>query len=506
MDAGEALLVLLLIPGGAGILTMLTPQRYPNVIRSISLVAAIAMLTDSIYIFAVYDYAQGGLQFDLQFTWIENVSIFKENGISLHLAVDGIAAPLVLLNGLVTFAGVLVSWKIDKRNKDFFILFNALVAGVFGVYISQDLFFWFFFYELAVLPMYLLIVVWGSTNKEYGAMKLTMVLVGGSVLVFIGILAVFIEAGAGTFDMPVLREIDFDTGFAKTFFPFFMIGAGVLAGLWPFHTWSPDGHVAAPTAVSMLHAGVLMKLGAFGIIRLGIEILPEGTDLWMPVLMVLGTIAAVYGALSALRQTDLKFVIGYSSVSHMGFVLMGLGTMNTIGVNGAVLQMFSHGVMTALFFAMVGAVYDQAHTRDIRAFGGIIQRMPLFVIFFGIAGLASLGLPGLSGFIAEFHIFVGAIDAFPLFAALGVLSAAITAVYVLRLLGRVTLGPFNPKWDGLHDLTRWEVVAGLTLIAPIVAMGVWPDPFVDRIASAVLELPGIEDIGAAFRDLPVIRG
>jgi NADH-quinone oxidoreductase subunit M len=190
----------------------------------------------------------------------------------------------------------------------------------------------------------------------------------------------------------------------------------------------------------------------------------------------------------------------------MGFVLMGLGTMNTIGVNGAVLQMFSHGVMTALFFAMVGAVYDQAHTRDIRAFGGIIQRMPLFVIFFGIAGLASLGLPGLSGFIAEFHIFVGAVDAFPVFAALGVLSAAITAVYILRLLGRVTLGPFNPKWDGLHDLTRWEVVAGLTLIAPIVAMGVWPDPFVDRIASAVLELPGVEDISAAFRDLPVIRG
>jgi NADH-quinone oxidoreductase subunit M len=337
-------------------------------------------------------------------------------------------------------------------------------------------------------------------------MKLTMVLVGGSVLIFIGIFAVFVEAGAGTFDMPVLREIDFDTGFAKTFFPFFMIGAGVLAGMWPFHTWSPDGHVAAPTAVSMLHAGVLMKLGAFGIIRLGIEILPEGTDLWMPVLMVLGTIAAVYGALSALRQTDLKFVIGYSSVSHMGFVLMGLGTMNTIGVNGAVLQMFSHGVMTALFFAMVGAVYDQAHTRDIRHFGGIIQRMPLFVIFFGVAGLASLGLPGLSGFVAEFHIFVGTVDAFPLFAALGVLSAAITAVYVLRLLGQVTLGPFNPKWDSLHDLSRWEIVAGLTLIAPIVAMGIWPDPFVDRIASAVLELPGVEDIGAAFRDLPVIRG
>ena len=506
MDAGETLLILLLIPGGAAILTLLTPQRYPNIVRLIAVVTGIAVLADSIYVFAVYDYAEGGFQFDLQYPWIENVGFFKENGISLHLAIDGIAAPLVLLNGIVTFAGVFVSMKINRRTKDFFVLFMALTTGVFGVYVSQDLFFWFFFYELAVLPMYLLIAVWGSTNKEYGAMKLTMMLVGGSVLIFIGIVAVFVEAGAGTFDLPVLREVEFDTGFAKTFFPFFMIGCGILAGLWPFHTWSPDGHVAAPTAVSMLHAGVLMKLGAFGIIRLGIELLPAGTDLWMPVLLVLGTVAAVYGALSAIHQTDLKFVIGYSSVSHMGFVLIGLGTMNTIGITGATLQMFSHGVMTALFFALVGALYDQAHTRDIRVFGGIIQRMPLFVIFFGLAGLASLGLPGLSGFVAEFHIFVGAIDAFPLFAALAVLSAALTAVYILRLLSRAALGPLNTKWEGLHDVTRWELVAGVALLAPIIAMGVWPDPFVDRIASAVLELPGVEHIGGGLANLPIVRG
>ncbi|MEE9277479.1 MAG: NADH-quinone oxidoreductase subunit M [Dehalococcoidia bacterium] len=506
MDAGEALLVLMLITGGAGILIMLTPQRHATVIRMIALVAGLAVLADSTYIFALYDYKEGGLQFDLQYPWIENVGFLKENGISLHLAVDGLASALVLLNGLVTFAAVLVSWKIGYRNKDFFVLFMVLTTGVFGVYTSQDLFFWFFFYELAVLPMYLLIVVWGSTNKEYGAMKLTMMLVGGSVLVWVGIFAVFTEAGAGTFDLPVLREIEFSTGFATTFFPFFMIGCGVLAGLWPLHTWSPDGHVAAPTAVSMLHAGVLMKLGAFGIVRLGIELLPEGTDFWMPVLLVLGAIAAVYGAFSAIHQTDLKFVVGYSSVSHMGFVLMGLGTMNTIGVSGAGLQMFSHGVMTALFFAMVGAIYDQAHTRDITAFGGIIRKMPLFVIFFGIAGLTSLGLPGLSGFVAEFHIFVGTVDAFPLFAALGVLSAALTAVYILRLLGRAALGPLNMRWNDLTDLSRWEMLAGVTLIVPIVAMGVWPDPFVDRIASTVVDLPGVEAVAGSLAKLPVIRG
>ena len=498
MDAGEALLLLLLIPAGAALLMIFVPSRHVNMIRWIALVTTIATLVDSIWVFAVYDFTQGGFQFNLQYPWIENIAFLGENGISLHLGVDGIAAPMVLLNGLVGFAGVLVSWKITHRPKDFFILFMALFTGVYGVYIGQDLFFWFFSYELAVLPMYLLIVVWGSTNKEYGAMKLTMVLVGGSVLVFVGIFAVFAEAGAGTFDMAVLREINFDRSFANTFFPFFMIGCGILAGLFPFHTWSPDGHVAAPTAVSMLHAGVLMKLGAFGIIRLGIEILPAGTDFWMPVLLVLGGVAAVYGAISAIHQTDLKFVVGYSSVSHMGFVLMGLGTMNNIGVNGAVLQMFSHGVMTALFFAMVGAVYDQAHTRDIRVFGGIIRKMPLFVIFFGIAGLTSLGLPGLSGFIAEFHIFVGTIDAFPLFAALGILSAALTAVYILRLMGRAALGPFNPRWENLKDLSRKEVLAGLVLIAPIIAMGVWPDPFIDRIAQTVAELPNVEQIGGLF--------
>ena len=498
MDAGEALLLLLLIPGGAALLMIFVPSRHVTVIRTIALVTTIATLVDSIWVFAVYDFTQGGFQFNLQYPWIENIAFLGDNGISLHLGVDGIAAPMVLLNGLVGFAGVLVSWKITHRPKDFFILFMALFTGVYGVYIGQDLFFWFFSYELAVLPMYLLIVVWGSTNKEYGAMKLTMVLVGGSVLVFVGIFAVFAEAGAGTFDMAVLREINFDRSFANTFFPFFMIGCGILAGLFPFHTWSPDGHVAAPTAVSMLHAGVLMKLGAFGIIRLGIEILPAGTDFWMPVLLVLGGVAAVYGAISAIHQTDLKFVVGYSSVSHMGFVLMGLGTMNNIGVNGAVLQMFSHGVMTALFFAMVGAVYDQAHTRDIRVFGGIIRKMPLFVIFFGIAGLTSLGLPGLSGFIAEFHIFVGTIDAFPLFAALGILSAALTAVYILRLMGRAALGPFNPRWENLKDLSRKEVLAGIVLIAPIIAMGVWPDPFIDRIAQTVAELPNVEQIGGLF--------
>jgi len=499
MDSGWLLFAEIAVPITAALIIMAIPSVYKQQVRWVATAAAFTMFALSIIIFAVYNYEDGGLQFDLRLAWLENVAFLGKDGITLHLAVDGISVPMVLLTGIVIFAGSLVSWSIEYRNKDFFILLLLLVTGVFGVFQSQDLFFFFFFYELAVLPMYLLIGVWGASSdfgtyvrtKEYGAMKLTMYLVGGSALVFIGIFATFVEAGQGTFDLPVLGQVAYDETFQKTFYPFFMIGFGVLAGLWPFHTWSPDGHVAAPTAVSMLHAGVLMKLGAFGILRVGMSLFPEGAEFWAPALLVLGTTGALYGAISAMGQRDLKYVIGYSSVSHMGYVLMGLATLNPIGVNGAVLQMFAHGVMTALFFAMVGAVYDQAHTREIWTFGGLAQRMPRFVAFFAIAGLSSLGLPGLAGFIAEFNIFAGLFKTYPLFGALGILAAAITAVYILRLLSAAFFGPLNEKWAHLKEMRPLEQVAGAVLIVFIAFMGIWPDPFVDRIAQSVLSLPGI---------------
>ncbi|MCH8850112.1 MAG: NADH-quinone oxidoreductase subunit M, partial [Chloroflexi bacterium] len=459
----------------------------------------------SMYAFFAYQLSTGDqFQFVLRWDWIENVGFLGEQGITLHLGIDGIGAPMVLLTGIVAFAGTIISWKIDYRNKDYFILFFVLVSGVFGVFASLDLFFWFFFYELAVLPMYLLIGVWGASStfptfvrtKEYSAMKLMLYLVGASVLIFIGIFAIFVEAGLGTFDMPTLwahaEEGGFDENFQKIVFPLFLVGCGVLAGLWPFHTWSPDGHVAAPTAVSMLHAGVLMKLGAFGIIRLGMQLLPEGADFWMPALITLGAINVIYGAVSAMAQTDFKYMVGYSSVSHMGYVLMGLATLNVIGVNGAVLQMFAHGVMTALMFAMVGALYDQAHTRQIAVFGGLAQRMPHFVAFFSIAGLASLGLPGLSGFVAEFNIFVGVFRTYPALGALGILGAAITAIYILRMLAAAFFGPVNERWANLKDMTRFETAAGALLIAFILFMGLFPAPFVDRIAESVQLIPGVQ--------------
>tara|TARA_Y100000588_G_scaffold244005_1_gene258193 strand:- start:1915 stop:3069 length:1155 start_codon:yes stop_codon:yes gene_type:complete len=372
-----------------------------------------------------------------------------------------------------------------------------LVGGVYGVFLSQDLFFFFFFYELAVVPMYLLIAVWGSSSdfvsfirtKEYGAMKLTLYLVAGSILVWVGILALWVEGaenlGKFTMDMNILINANYDRDFQLIFFPFFMIGFGILAGLWPFHTWSPDGHVAAPTAVSMLHAGVLMKLGAFGILQIGILLLPEGAIYWAPLFMGLGIVNVLYGSVSALAQQDLKYVIGYSSVSHMGYVLLGLAALNPTGFNGAILQMVSHGIMTALFFALVGFIYGQTHTRDIQVLEGLAKRMPLAAGFFTVAGLTSLGLPGLSGFVAELLIFIGLFQSSPLIAILAIIGAAITAIYILRLVSKVFFGPVDVQWENLRDFSKIETLPILILTLCIVVIGLFPWPMMTVINSGI---------------------
>ncbi len=492
---GYVLLTALALPLLAAGALLFVPGSQKMVARYFSAVIGAILLGLSVYVFLAYQASGDILQMQLQWAWIENVGFLKENGISLHLGVDGISALMTLLTGVVAFAGTLVAWKLEYRAKDFFILFWILIAGVYGTFFALDLFFFFFFYELAVVPLYLLIGIWGSTRKEYGAMKLTLMLVGGSVGIWVGIFAVVHEAGLGTFDLPTLWDAAangaLDPNFQKIIFPFFAVGCGVLAGLWPLHTWSPDGHMSAPTSVSMVHAGVLMKLGAFGIIRLGIQILPEGAEFWMPALLVLGTIGALYGAIAALTQRDFKLISGYSSVSHMGYVLIGLATLHEVGVSGAALQMFSHGVMTALVFLLIGALYDQAHTRDLSDFGGVAKVMPLWVIAYVMAGLANVGLPGLSGFTAEFHIFVGTFKTYPIFGGLAILAAAIAAAYMLRMFAVVFFGPLNPRWRDLKDLRPIEAIAAGLLIASMLAMGLWWSPFTDRLANTVVNLPGV---------------
>jgi len=482
--------VLVVIPTLAALALVAIPSGKLKALRAVALATGIVELALSLYVFLGYNHTLGGFQFEERYRWLESL------GVSFHLGVDGISAPLVLLNGIVLFTGVIVSWNMKPRPKDFFILFFTLASGVFGTFAAIDLFFLFFFYELAVLPMYLLIGVWGSSSdfgtflrtKEYGALKLTLVLVGGSVLVWVGLLGLYVKVGAGSFDLLDLERVGVTVGVQRYIFPFFMIGFGVLAGLWPFHTWSPDGHVAAPTAVSMVHAGVLMKLGAYGLLRVGIQLLPEGAHTWAPLLIGLGTVNVVYGAISAMAQKDLKYVVGYSSVSHMGYVLMGLATLTVVGIDGAVLQMFSHGIMTALFFALVGIVYERTHSRDITMFEGLAKRMGLTAAFFVVAGLTSLGLPGLSGFVAEFLVFVGIFQTYPLLGVLGIIGAAITAVYILRLLGKVFFGPLSDKWKELPDATFREGFASAVLVGTIVFVGVNPGFLMRVIDSGVQAL------------------
>ena len=492
------LLALIALPMAGAALILLIPGSRILVVRRFALAVALVTALLSVYVFLAYDHGAGGMQFENTWRWLSMPGgwMLADSAITLHLGLDGIAAAMVLLTGVVLFTGVLVSWNIDDRGKEFFVLYLLLLAGVFGVFVTLDMFLFFFFYELAVMPMYLLIGVWGSSStfptfsraKEYGAMKLMIYLVAGSVLIWIAILAIFVEGGLGTFDIIALQNAHFSEGFQRFFFPFLMIGFGALAGLWPFHTWSPDGHVAAPTAVSMVHAGVLMKLGAFGIIRIGMTLMPEGAQDWMPVLIGLGTVNVIYGAWSAMGQTDLKYVIGYSSVSHMGYVLMGIATLHSLGLGGAVLQMFSHGVMTALFFAVVGVIYERTHTRDIQVLNGLAKRMGFTATLFAVAGMASLGLPGLSGFVAELLVFLGLFQTYPILGALGIIGAAITAVYILRLMGRVFFGPMGEEWSDQTDANGRERFATLILAGFILLVGLFPFPFIRIIESGVLEV------------------
>ena len=494
-----ALLLLIVAPMSGALILLLIPGSSVRAVRwTASLIALVSMLL-SFYVFWAYDHQAGGIQFERTWDWLAMPGPWPlgDRAVTLHLGVDGVAAPMVLLTGIVLFTGVLVSWNIVDRAKEFFVLYLVLLSGVFGVFVTLDMFLFFLFYELAVMPMYLLIGVWGSSSKfptfsrtkEYGAMKLMLYLVGGSVLVWIAILAIFAEAGLGSFDLVELQQVAFSESFQRVFFPFLMVGFGVLAGLWPFHTWSPDGHVAAPTAVSMVHAGVLMKLGAFGIIRVGMMLMPDGAQDWMVVLVLLGTVNVLYGAWSALGQTDLKYVIGYSSVSHMGYVLMGIATLHPLGLSGAVLQMFSHGVMTALFFAIVGVVYDRTHTRDINVLNGLGRRMGF------TATLVRDRWPGIARTAGPQWIRGRAIG---LSGPVPDVSASGRAGHCGRgdhgglhspAAGQGVYGAdLGEQWADQTDAGRLERVSALVLAGFILLVGLFPFPFIRVIESGVFEV------------------
>jgi len=474
------LLILIIIP----ILTMVSIAMTRD-IKNVRIFSAIGMSAQLLFSLALlymfYQERNSGNSDPMLF--VTSTVWYESFNIQLKFGIDGISVSMILLTSIVTFAGIFVSWQVDFLTKEFFISLILLATGVFGFFISLDLFTMFLFYEVAVIPMYLLIGIWGSGPKEYSAMKLTLMLMGGSALLLVGLLGIYFnsapDGGKLTFDLTEIAKNGIPRSAQMFFFPFTFIGFGVLGALFPFHTWSPDGHASAPTAVSMLHAGVLMKLGGYGCFRVAMYLLPEPAHAMGWIFIILTTISVVYGAFGAIWQKDLKYINAYSSVSHCGLVLFALLMMNETATTGAILQMISHGLMTALFFALIGMIYGRTHTRMINEMGGLMKVIPFLSVVYVIAGLASLGLPGLSGFVAEMTIFVGSFqhtDTFHRVATIVACSSiVITAVYILRVIGVLLLGPIkNDHYLEMTDAKWFEKIGGVTLVIAIVVIGVAP--------------------------------
>ncbi|MCI0537279.1 MAG: NADH-quinone oxidoreductase subunit M [Verrucomicrobiales bacterium] len=469
--------------GVAGVLTLNRANQ--SAPRLVALLTAIAGLVVA-FLGAVQHEAGAGIITVTRLSWMPAL------GVRYYLASDGISLTLLLLTGIAAVVGVLFSWNIQHRAKEFFAFYLALIGAVYGVFLSFDLFLLFVFYELAIIPKYFLIAIWGSTNKEYGAMKLVLYSFVGSALVLVGVIAAYVVAGAQTFDLLELAKFPYPESFQRWAFPLVFVGFAILAGLWPLHTWAPTGHVAAPTAASMLLAGVVMKLGAYGALRVAMTLFPLGLAAWRNELALLAVIGIVYGATVALVQRDFKFVIGYSSVSHMGFVLLGMMTLSQIGLSGAVLQMFSHGIIAGLLFGVVGRmVYDRTHTRELGTLQGmnLNQTLPFAAVAFVMGSVASMGLPGFSGFIAELQVLIGAWQAFPSYAILAGVGIIIGVAYALRALLKAFFAEHPPSASAaahpLEPISTPERIGALILIATTLLIGLWPSLLLNLIVPSL---------------------
>jgi NADH-quinone oxidoreductase subunit M len=456
--------------------------------RVVALFSTGVALAASVWVYLRYDLAAGGTQFESVAPFIPQI------GSSLRIGVDGISLPLVFLNCFLTFLVVLISWKFELRPQLYFVLVQVLQTAVTGVFVSLDLFVFFLFWELELAPMFLLIGIWGGVRREYAAMKFIIYTISGSAFMLVGILALFFltssPTGGGTFDLfqisngakalPLATQV--------VLFLLLFVGFAVKVPIVPFHTWLPDAHVEAPTPISVLLAGILLKMGGYGLIRLCVTMLPDGARALSTMLVILGTVGVIYGAMLALAQIngDLKKMIAYSSVSHMGYVILGLAALSAGGIQGAVVQMFTHGTITALLFTMVGLVYDRTHTRIIPDMGGLAPKMPFIASSFVIAGLASLGLPGLNGFIGEFVVFMGAFAVWPVYTSISVFAIVLTAGYICWMLMRVFFGTLDEhRWHGLTDADPREKLVVACMVGIIILTGMYPGAVADVIAIGV---------------------
>lgn len=521
-----ALLYILFAPFVGALGLIFVSNRQPTLVRGIAASAAFVSLVASLYIFYGYDPVQGGFQFVQKFPWS------KELGIALYLGVDGIGTPLVLASSILLFAGIFVSWHIKDRAKEFYIWLLILAAATIGVFMSLDLFFLYFFYEMSVIPMYLLLGMWGShtkkylemtdpeglkqrdsvgfifnfgsNSKEYAAMKLVLFLSAFAVAALMGILLIYKFSGLNTFDILVLREQAnlmnipvLGTTLDKIIWVLVFFGFASIAPIWPLHSWSPVGHAAAPAATSMLHAGVLMKLGHFSIIRVAFEILPETTRELMPIAAVLCMFSIIYGGFVAFYAKDTKYVIGYSSSSHMGYVFLGMAALNYISLSGAIIYMFAHAMATGMLFAMAGWVYDQTHTRDIPSLGGLSNKMPFISGCFIVGCMASIGMPGTVNFVAEIMIVVGSWNKYPLQVIVAMLGIVLTLAYLFKMMRGLFYGPMNQKYSHAHDAVGTiDRLPLLMMITISIGFGIFPmhlyevvrsgvDPLIARITHVV---------------------
>lgn len=474
---------ILLCPVLGAIALLFVPKSKTAVLKTISMAAAAGSLLAAAHVFYHYDRAAAGYQFIDKLPWLPSL------GISYHVGVDGINAILLLMTAILGTAGVYVSFSIKERLKEYLVFYLFLLAGCLGTLAALDVFFLYFFYECAVLPVFPLIGVWGSGNKAYATMKLTLYLTLGALCALIAILGLYFQTGLHTFDFPVieaaLRTNPLPIGFQRWAFPLLMVGFGVILTLWPFHTWSPMGYAAAPTSVSMLHAGVLKKLGAYAIIRLGLSLMPEGAAHWMPVVAWIAVINILYCGLVAFTQNDLKYILGYASCSHMGYILLGLAALTPIALNGVVYFMFAHGIMAALGFALVGFVYDKTHSRMLDDWGGYAKKTPFIAVLFIMTGMASAGLPGFGNFVSEMMILAGAWKTQRIPAIAGVLGLVVTAGYTLRMVRGTMQGPFNDKHaHDLRDAKGIEKLPYAALLIILLAVGVMPQILLPTITSA----------------------
>jgi NADH-quinone oxidoreductase subunit M len=466
-------------------------SRNKQQVKLISLIGSVVQLVLAFtLLFAFNGERAGGNAAQMLFE--QNYKLFASLNINFHFGVDGISVAMILLTSFVLIAGVLVSWNIEKMTKEFYFLLILLALGAYGFFISLDLFILFFFLEISVIPKYLLIGIWGSGKKEYSANKLALMLMGGSALILVGILGLYFTAGH-SFDIIALSKTKIPADAQHIIFPLLFAGFGVFTALFPLHTWVPDGHSSAPTAGSMFLAGISMKLGGYGCLRVATYLLPEGAKEYANLIIVLSAIAILYGAFATMMQKDLKYINAYSSVSHVGFSLLGIGMLTQTAISGALMQMVSHGLMTALFFAVIGMIYDRTHTRMVNEMGGLMKVMPFITTVFFIVGLCSLGLPGLSGFVAEMTVFMGSWqndDAFHRIATIAAaMSIVVTAVYILRAIGNTAMGPIKSEsYLQLKDASWNEKLAAVLLVAGILAIGIAPGWLNDLLRPAAEEI------------------